>query len=93
MARIDFARRAYDDLRRLRLWLAGKSPAAAERASLAITESISHLADFPLMGPRVADGEVRELKVRFGRYGYVVRYVGNYETVLITRIFHSREER
>jgi plasmid stabilization system protein ParE len=37
--------------------------------------------------------DTRELRVRFGRYGYIVRYVLRDEVVVITRVFHGREDR
>ena len=93
MAKIELARRAVADLRRLRTWLAEKDLESAQRAAEAIAERIQRLRSFPKLGPKSADLETRELQVRFGRYGYVVRYVVRDDTVVVTRIFHGREDR
>jgi plasmid stabilization system protein ParE len=93
MAEIELARRAVAGLRRLRAWLADKDPDAAARAAEAIAERIQQLRAFPRLGPMAANSETRELQVRFGRYGYVVRYVLRGDIVVITRVFHGREDR
>jgi plasmid stabilization system protein ParE len=93
MAQVEFTRRAHEDLRRLRQFLADKSPGAAERASAAIFERLDQLARFPESAPKLAASDMRELPVRFGRYGYVVRYGISGDRVIIARIFHSLEER
>ena len=36
---------------------------------------------------------LRELRVRFGRYGYAIQYSVEVDVVLITQIFHVREAR
>ena len=39
------------------------------------------------------DAGVRELKVKFGRYGYVIQYRVDADAVFVTHIFHVREAR
>ena len=94
MATIGFTPRARADLVRLRAWLADKDSDAAEEAVRAIVDRIGRLENFPLMAPKVKGSDViRELQIRFGRYGYVARYGVVGERVVIARIFHGREDR
>lgn len=51
------------------------------------------LAELSERGHRTPSSALRELPVRFGRYGYVVRYRVVPDEVLVTRIFHVRERR
>ena len=81
---------AYRDLARLSAWLAPKSLRAADLAADALTEAITSLAEFPERG-RLVHGSVRELPVKFGRYGYVVRYRVSAAGVMVTRLRHARE--
>jgi plasmid stabilization system protein ParE len=59
----------------------------------AIVESIGRLERFPLMAPRVAGSDVRQLQIRFGKYVYVARYGVRGDLVVIARIFAGREAR
>jgi plasmid stabilization system protein ParE len=93
MARVELTRRAHADLGRLRRWLADKNPEAAERAARAIIDGLMGLGVFPLMGARAASGGGRELAIDFGRDGYVARYRVDGDRVVVTRIFHAREQR
>ena len=51
------------------------------------------LRSFPRLGPLKAGQDGRELQVPFGRYGYAIRYLILGDTVVITRVFHGREDR
>ena len=60
-----------------------------------IWTAIDRLQEFPDLGMRTEDAEIRQIVVRFGSSGYIVRYAalpgdGN---ILITRIWHGREAR
>jgi plasmid stabilization system protein ParE len=72
--------------------LESKSPRAAIRAANAITAAIRSLTEYSDRG-RPLGADVRELIVRFGRDGYVIRYRTRHEVVLITRVFHGRQRR
>jgi len=91
LRRVRVADEAYRDLARLAAWLAPKSTQAADRAADALTEAIESLAEFAERG-RLVHGRVRELPVKFGRYGYVVRYRVSATEVMVTRLRHSREQ-
>ena len=93
MAEIELTRRALVDLHRLRDFLAGESPRAAGRAVTRILDGMRRLEKFPESAPRLEGTSVRELFLRFGHAGYVVRYLVDGERVIVTRIFHARENR
>lgn len=80
------------DLVRLNDFLEQKSPSAARKASQAISAGLRSLSDVAERG-RPVGGGVRELRIRFGRDGYVARYRVGAGFVTITRIFHIRERR
>lgn len=73
-------------------WLDDRSPSAADRAEAAIYLAIDLLTLFPLSGSSCVDG-TRQLPVRFGRDGYVLRYEVMPDHLLVRRIFHSRQDR
>ena len=93
MATVEFSRRARADLVRLRAWLEDKDADAADRAVRAILDRVDRLERFPRLAPRVKGSELRDLQIRFGAYGYVARYGIIGDRVVISRIFHGRENR
>jgi toxin ParE1/3/4 len=58
-----------------------------------IMTTIEQLQAFPDRGSRTDDADIRQIVIRFGVSGYVVRYAVMPETrdILITRIWHGRE--
>ena len=64
------------------------------RALASIWTAIERLQEFPDMGMRT-DADIRQIVVRFGASGYIVRYaaVRGDGDILITRIWHGREAR
>jgi plasmid stabilization system protein ParE len=93
MATVEFSPRANADLVRLRAWLAERDADAADRAVRAILDRIDRLERFPRIAPRTKGSELRDLQIRFGAYGYVARYGVVGDRVIISRIFHGREDR
>jgi plasmid stabilization system protein ParE len=83
---------AQRDFDRLVDFLESKSPRAAWRAAEAILAGLSSLSDQPERGRPVL-GEHRELVVRFGRDGYLVRYRVDPDAVIVASIMHTREQR
>jgi plasmid stabilization system protein ParE len=86
---------AVEDVERLRTFLDQRNPDSARRALALIWTAIEQLQEFPDLGMRTEDAEIRQIVVRFGSSGYIVRYAalpgdGN---ILITRIWHGREAR
>jgi toxin ParE1/3/4 len=92
---IVFSPDAVDDVARLRAFLDNKSPGAAQRAMALILSTIEGLQDFPDRGVPTGDTDIRQIVIRFGSSGYVVRCAIIPETrdVFITRIWHGREAR
>jgi len=94
MPRISWLPTAQRDLRRLRAFLADKSPSAARRAVMKMLTGAEILCDFPEAGSPMNDGTGRrELILPFGAGDYVLRYRLDGQTVLIIRAWHSKENR
>jgi plasmid stabilization system protein ParE len=92
---IHLSRDAVDDVARLRTFLDHVNAGAARRALEVIWTAIERLQDFPTLGMPTDDPEIRQIVVRFGVSGYIIRYVVLAESgdILITRIWHGREVR
>ena len=85
---------ARDDIRRLYDFLIEIDPRAAERAVRAIQIGGKRLLDNPRLGRRMDDNtQRRELFVPFGVGAYVLRYRIHDDTVVVIRVWHSREAR
>jgi addiction module RelE/StbE family toxin len=85
--------RALKDLDRLPDFLELANPRAAKAVRAALEEGVSSLAEFPERGHPSEMPGYRELRVRYGRYGYALRYRVREHEVLVTRIRHVREQR
>ena len=92
---IIFSLDAVDDVVGLRSFLDHKNPGAAQRAMTLILNTIERLQDFPDRGVPTSDAAIRQIVIRFGSSGYIVRYAIIPETrdIFITRIWHGREAR
>jgi plasmid stabilization system protein ParE len=85
---------AQDDIKRLYDFLLDKEPVAAERAVRAIQLGARKLVDFPHIGRPMGDEtQRRELCIPFGASAYVLRYLIHSDTLVVIRVWHSREER
>ncbi len=85
---------AQDDVRRLYDFLIEKDPRAAERAARAVRLGADRLDRNPRAGRRMDDDtERRELFVPFGIGAYVIRYRIHDDTLIVIRVWHSREQR
>jgi len=86
---------ALTDVERLRAFLDQASPGAARRAMATILMAIERLQEFPDLGMATGDADIRQIVIRFGASGYIVRYAVLAETgdILITRVWHGREAR
>jgi plasmid stabilization system protein ParE len=84
---------AVDDLERLRIFLAKENPDAAKRAAIAIKQAVNHLVTHPFIGKPVTDlPDYRDLFIRFGAGGYLLRYRSHENSAYILQIRHYREE-
>ena len=86
---------AVEDIERLRSFLDQNNRDAARRALATIWTAIDQLQEFPGLGMSTEDADIRQIVVRFGASGYIVRYAVLREdgNILITRIWHGREAR
>jgi toxin ParE1/3/4 len=89
------SRDAIEDVERLRTFLDQANPGAARRALALIWTAIERLQDFPALGMPTSDPDIRQIVIRFGASGYIIRYAILHETsdILITRVWHGREAR
>jgi plasmid stabilization system protein ParE len=90
---IRFSPDALLDVERLRTFLDQNNPGAAQRAMARIWMAIERLQEFPALGIATKDAHVRQIVIRFGASGYIVRYVAEPDDIVITRIWHGREAR
>ena len=91
---IRFAPDAVSDIERVRQFLDVRNPDAARRAIRTIWSALERVQDIPELGRRTEDDSIRQIVIRFGAAGYVVRYTilpgGD---VLVLRVWHGREAR
>jgi plasmid stabilization system protein ParE len=92
---IIFSPDALENVARLRSFLNEANQGAAQRAMTLILAAIERLQELPDRGRRTDDADIRQIVIRFGASGYVIRYAVLPETndILITRIWHGREAR
>jgi plasmid stabilization system protein ParE len=85
---------ALQDIERLYEFLVEKDPSAAARAMEIVLEGAQRLQDMAEIGrPMNDDTGRRELFLPFGAGAYVLRYRLAGETLVIIRVWHSREHR
>jgi plasmid stabilization system protein ParE len=90
--KITYSQRADADLARLEEFIAAESRRNAARAISRILRGLQNLERFPEIGRDIGEG-YRELVLRYGKSGYVIRYRVTDDAVLITRIWHGKEDR
>jgi len=73
--KIVYSQRADADLARLEEFIATESRHQAIRAIARILRGLRNLQDFPELGRDIGEG-YRELVLRYGKSGYVIRYRG-----------------
>lgn len=73
-------------------WLLERSPEAAARAEGAIRQSMAIVAEFPEIARTSTPGH-RDCVVRFGKYGFILRYRLTHDRIVITRVFHGSQRR
>ncbi len=80
------------DLRRLGKFLARMSTLAAERRINWLTDELLTLGERPERGRPLGKG-LNEVVLRYARARYAVRYRVTPDQILITRIWHGKENR
>ena len=94
MATVRWLPEALDDLKRLHAFIEPHSPDAAKRAVNTLIDTAETLAEFPEKGrPWDLEMDFRELSVRFGARGYVIRYRFVDGEAIIVRVWHALEDR
>ena len=94
MATVRWLPEALDDLKRLHAFIEPHSPDAAKRAVNTLIDTAETLAEFPEKGrPWDLEMDFRELSVRFGARGYVIRYRFVDDEAIIVRVWHALEDR
>lgn len=95
MPQIKWLPEALADVERLYEFLSEKSPDAAARAAKAILDGAGVFKSIPDIGrPMDDDTGRREWVVPFGVGAFVLRYMrGESNTVVIIRVWHSKENR
>ncbi|MCC6628592.1 MAG: type II toxin-antitoxin system RelE/ParE family toxin [Chloroflexi bacterium] len=95
MATLRWLPPALDDIERLIDFLHDKNSAAASRAAAAILDGAESLLTLPRRGRPLPDTTGRrELVVPFAGGAYVLHYMlDDDETIVILRVWHSREDR
>lgn len=88
---VRFQPRARQDLERLSTFLAERNPSAAERALETIRSAAASLDEFSDRGAPGGRRGLRRLIAPFGRAAYIIHYRVEPQTVIIVRVFHSRE--
>lgn len=92
MRKIVWSDSATDDLVRLRNFIAANNSQAAKKAAQILKKSAITLAATPDIGKPVIDlPDYRDLAIRFGAAGYVMRYKIYKNDVYIIHIRHYRE--
>jgi plasmid stabilization system protein ParE len=86
---------AVSDINRVRNFLEIRNPQAAIRAIRAIRSALARVEATPYLGKPTKQPDIRQIVVRFGRYGYIVRYriLPPDQAIFVTRIWHGREAR
>lgn len=83
---------ALNDLVRVRSFIAEGNKEAAKRAADTIKNGVQKLIEFPEIGKPVEDlPEYRDLFIRFGIRGYILRYRLHANSIYIIHIRHVRE--
>lgn len=80
------------DLDRLAKFLGGKSVTASAKVVRVLRSAVESLAEMPERGRPAHTGK-RELIVPFGLSAYLIRYRVDQTAVVVTRNFHSLEDR
>lgn len=92
MRKIVWSDSAIGDLVRLRNFIAVNNSAAAKEAAQLLKKSALLLAATPDIGKPVPDlPDYRDLAIRFGAAGYVMRYKIYQDDVYIVHLRHYRE--
>ena len=91
--RVELTPDARQDSRRLGAFLIDKNPRAAMKAIRAVREATLSLAHLAERGRPIGGSDMRELVVRVGGGRYIIEYRVGPTIVVISHIWHAREDR
>ena len=91
--RIKLRPAAERDLDRLVDFVAQLDARAADRREQWLRESLRRLARHPLMGRPGPNPGLRQMTFRYGKSSYLVRYLVASDAIIVTRIWHGKENR
>ena len=81
------------DLQRLRDFLKPKNTSAARRAAQKIRKTAQLILENPAIGHRLENRDDLEFPTPFGKDSYIIRYRVTDDTIVILKIWHTRETR
>jgi len=92
---IVFAPEAISDARRLHEFLSAHNPDAATRAMTAVWNKLELVETMPGLGYRTDRLHIRQVRIQFGKRGYVARYTIRESdgALVVLRLWHGREAR
>ena len=92
MERLVWLESAITDLVRLRKFIDKNNPNATKRVAEVIKKAVIKLIEFPLIGTPVTNLiDYRDLYIRFGLSGYILRYRIYDDTIYVVHIRHAKE--
>ena len=92
MQRLVWLDSAVDDVVRFKKFIARENPGAAKRAATAIKNTAQRLTELPESGKPVKEPlHYRDISIRFGAGGYILRYRVYQDTIYMVHVRHYRE--
>lgn len=83
---------AVNDVVRLREFIAANNPKAAKQAAEILKQAAAKLIEIPNIGKPAPDLlDYRDLKIRFGAAGYIMRYRIYRNDIYVVHVRHYRE--
>ncbi|MGH6951125.1 MAG: type II toxin-antitoxin system RelE/ParE family toxin [Vitreimonas sp.] len=92
MRRLAFSQHAEAHIQAFEQIFASETLGRAERAFTAFERGVRFLADFPELGVKLGEG-FRQIAIPHCDGSYLVRYRVTDDAVIVTRIWHGKEER
>jgi plasmid stabilization system protein ParE len=90
--RVEWTRKALDDLARLHDFLASVNPRAASDAVRALAAAPARLLEHPRIGEKLEEFAPREVRrILVGKYE--IRYEVSDAAIYVLRLWHTREDR
>ncbi|MBL8551048.1 MAG: type II toxin-antitoxin system RelE/ParE family toxin [Hyphomonadaceae bacterium] len=91
--RVELRPAAERDLDRLAEFVAQLDPRAGDKRERDLREALRKLGERPFKGRPGPQANLRQLTIRFGRSSYLIRYRVTDDAVIVTRIWHGKEDR